>query len=506
MKKIIHNLLTILQLQLFLNIISLLIIVHWGLPLSYLALIGNIVFSPILTLFLLISSLIFFFELLHIPNELLINFLEFLTQTWTDIMAWADQSFVVNLSKPSLLFTLCATFSTFAILQCRYFASPLRRISFFTCLLIAIFAYLGYAQLPSHDIHTFCLGKKNIHVLYTKGAISIIDQGGMAQHICTPSWIEFTLLPFLRQKYAHDTVSHLIIPLPTIKTFNILNALCTATTVKNVYIPYWQGITPPNLARAYFLMRDSLEKQGKLHRIGKNISLALSSTDSLEILPQKETLNYRTIQVPTLKMTCTVANKNIILPLTRSELRKGVLMEKLSGKKIVLIIASEGYQPTEYNVPKELLRKEGAIIITASDKPGGAVAKDNTMTPVDITLDKIKVQDYDGIFFIGGPGALDCLDNSISYKIIADAKKHNIPYGAICIATRILAKGYGLEGKKATGWDGDGALETILNSFGAIYDKKPIATDGLVVTAQGPDAAQQFAEGITRVVTKKELA
>jgi len=181
-------------------------------------------------------------------------------------------------------------------------------------------------------------------------------------------------------------------------------------------------------------------------------------------------------------------------------------MGKLSGKKVVLIIASEGYHPVEYGVPANKLREENAILITASDKPGGAIAKDNSTTAaVDVTLDKLNAASYDGIFFIGGPRALDCLDNSTSYKIIADAKKHNVPYGAICIATRILAKGYGLQGKKATGWDGDGALETILTSFGATYDKKPIATDGLIVTASGPEAAEQFAEGIIRVITKKEF-
>ncbi len=113
----------------------------------------------------------------------------------------------------------------------------------------------------------------------------------------------------------------------------------------------------------------------------------------------------------------------------------------LSGKRIALIIASEGFQPIEYNVPKEILRKEGAMITTVSDKPGGAIAKDKTTANVDITLDQLKPEDYNGIFFIGGPGALEHLDNATSYNIISQAKKHNIPYGAICIATRILAKG-----------------------------------------------------------------
>jgi protease I len=177
----------------------------------------------------------------------------------------------------------------------------------------------------------------------------------------------------------------------------------------------------------------------------------------------------------------------------------------INGKKIVLVVASNGYHPIEYGVPKEHLRSRGAHVITASDKPGSALAKDKSSTPVDITLDQINVSDYDGIFFIGGPGAMECLDHAKSYHLISQAKKHKIPYGAICISVRILAKAYGLEGLKATGWNDDNALETILQSFGATYVEHPIVTDGLVVTATGPESAAAFGEGIERVVTKKVL-
>ncbi|MGE0207023.1 MAG: DJ-1/PfpI family protein [Candidatus Babeliales bacterium] len=180
--------------------------------------------------------------------------------------------------------------------------------------------------------------------------------------------------------------------------------------------------------------------------------------------------------------------------------------EYLKGKKVVFIIASNGYQPIEYGVPKKILESYGIKVITASDKPGGAVASDQSTTLVDSTLDKLKPTDYDGVFFIGGPGAMDCLDNSISYKIASEAKKHAIPYGAICIAPRILAKANALAGKKATGWDDDLALETIFKGNGVEYAKgHDICTDGLVVTAVGPKAAELFAQGIMRVLTKKAL-
>ncbi|MGE0009297.1 MAG: DJ-1/PfpI family protein [Candidatus Babeliales bacterium] len=179
----------------------------------------------------------------------------------------------------------------------------------------------------------------------------------------------------------------------------------------------------------------------------------------------------------------------------------------LSGKKIVLVIASEGYHPVEYGVTKENLRKEGAIITTASDKPGGAVAKDNSTTPVDITLDALDAKNYDGIFFIGGPGTLKCLDNPTSYHIISQAKKHNVPYGAICIATRILAKAYGLQDKRATGWNEDLELNVLYPSFGAtLVERHPVIIDERVVTAVGPAAADEFAKAIRQVVIEKELS
>jgi protease I len=183
-------------------------------------------------------------------------------------------------------------------------------------------------------------------------------------------------------------------------------------------------------------------------------------------------------------------------------------MNLLAGKKIILVVASVGYQPVEYETTKKIVMQAGVKVLTASDKPGGAVASDKSTTIVDLTLDDLKdtVQNYDGIFFIGGPGALNCLDHSLSYHIIAQAKKHNIPYGAICISPRILAKADALRGKKATGWDDDNALTTIFAGFGVIYEKnKDIVTDGLIVTARGPRNAEQFAQGILRVLTKKEL-
>lgn len=166
------------------------------------------------------------------------------------------------------------------------------------------------------------------------------------------------------------------------------------------------------------------------------------------------------------------------------------------SKTIVMIIASVGFQQIEYNVPKEIFTKAGYTVVTASNAPGTAVAKDNSKTTVDITLDAVNVAAYDAIVFIGGPGALEHLDNQTSYAIAQAALKQNKVLAAICISPRILAKAGVLNGKKATGWDSQNELEPIFKQYHATYIKKPVVTDGLIVTGNGPAAAQEFAQAV----------
>jgi protease I len=168
--------------------------------------------------------------------------------------------------------------------------------------------------------------------------------------------------------------------------------------------------------------------------------------------------------------------------------------------KVALIIASVGYQQVEYSVPKHIIEAAGIGVETVSDKPGIATAKDTSTTTVDVTLNELDVTQYKAILFIGGPGALEHLDNEASYKIIQDAIKLRKIVGAICVSTRILAKADALDGKKATGWDGDDQLEKIYVEHGATLLAKNVVIDGNIITADGPDAEQEFGQAILQVL------
>lgn len=165
-------------------------------------------------------------------------------------------------------------------------------------------------------------------------------------------------------------------------------------------------------------------------------------------------------------------------------------------RKLLFIVAHQGYQPIEYAIPKKLLEDAGFSVVTASDGSGIAVATDDTTTAIDLILKDVTVTEYDGIFLVGGPGALEHLDNHLSHRLLSTAIKSRKAVGAICIATRILAHAGILKDTKATGWNGDNELVDIYQKAGAIYTASNVVIDNHIITATGPNAAREYAEQI----------
>ena len=164
--------------------------------------------------------------------------------------------------------------------------------------------------------------------------------------------------------------------------------------------------------------------------------------------------------------------------------------------KLLLVVAYTGFQPIEYTVPKKLLENAGFTVMTASNKAGTATATDGSTTTVDTVISDVNVDDYDGIFFVGGSGALENLDNQTNYDLINKAISAKKAVGAICISTRILAKAGVLKGRHATGWDGDNELAAIYKEHGVNYVRRDVVTDNKIITATGPKVAHEFGQHI----------
>lgn len=177
------------------------------------------------------------------------------------------------------------------------------------------------------------------------------------------------------------------------------------------------------------------------------------------------------------------------LPVTAKEIQKNV----------VFVVAPAAFQDTEYFTPKNILISGGVKVITASTTTKTAVSMGGRTIKPEITLEQIKLEEYEGIVIIGGPGADIFFQNKILHKILQEACKKNKLVAAICISPATLAYSGVLKGKNATIWDNSsGDFKKILKSNGAAYKNQGMVIDGNIITANGPDASQNFGEALLK--------
>lgn len=181
-------------------------------------------------------------------------------------------------------------------------------------------------------------------------------------------------------------------------------------------------------------------------------------------------------------------------------------MSDLSNKKIAIIIAFKDFKDEECFAPQRILQESGAEIKIVSDELGAASGVDGGEAKIEIKLSDLDVSDFDGVVFIGGPGALSHLDNENSYKIAKDAVNQNKILAAICISPMILAKAGVLRDKRATVWTSplDKKPKKVLEENGAKYQDKNVVIDGNIVTANGPGAAEEFGKAVGEALSGQE--
>ena len=165
-------------------------------------------------------------------------------------------------------------------------------------------------------------------------------------------------------------------------------------------------------------------------------------------------------------------------------------------RKALLLIAQQGFQDVEYAGTRKGLEAAGLAIVIGSKEKGLCTGKFGGTVTADIAMRDVKVTDYDRVGFIGGPGAAALASDPDALKIAVETYRNEIPLGAICIAPMILAKAQVLEGKRATVWNEDGKQAPILEEYDAEFTDEDVTVDGLVVTANGPEAAEEFGKAL----------
>lgn len=158
-----------------------------------------------------------------------------------------------------------------------------------------------------------------------------------------------------------------------------------------------------------------------------------------------------------------------------------------------MVVAPDEFRDAEYLDPRRVLEAAGAEIKVASLVPGESRGVEGTVAKIDLTVDQVKVEDFDAVVFVGGPGMVGLVGDK---RLMALAKVFNQAgklTAGICAAVGILANANLLTDKKATGWTG---IQSIISSHGGSYTGQDVETQDKIITGKGPGAAKAFGQKI----------
>ena len=180
-------------------------------------------------------------------------------------------------------------------------------------------------------------------------------------------------------------------------------------------------------------------------------------------------------------------------------------MPKISESKI-LVIATNGYEQSELEFPRDQLRAKGATVHVAS--PDGKAIKGwkgenwGDSAEVDLKIADAKVADYDAIVIPGGQINPDILRrDATAVQLVKDFVTHDKIVAAICHGPWMLIEAGVVEGREMTSY---ASIKTDLKNAGANWVDQEIAISNGIITSRSPEDLEAFVSKIVEEVQEGE--
>ncbi|WP_315810966.1 type 1 glutamine amidotransferase domain-containing protein [Bradyrhizobium sp. SZCCHNR2028] len=173
----------------------------------------------------------------------------------------------------------------------------------------------------------------------------------------------------------------------------------------------------------------------------------------------------------------------------------------IKGKRIA-ILATNGFEQSELEVPRDRLKQAGATVEIISLAPGEIKGWDDKdwgrTVKVDKTLDEASASDYDAIVLPGGqinPDLLRMEPKALRFiKEIFEAKKI---VAAVCHAPWLLIETGIAKGRKMTSYK---SIKTDVANAGAQWQDAEVVVDQGVITSRNPSDLEAFSAKIIEEV------
>ena len=173
----------------------------------------------------------------------------------------------------------------------------------------------------------------------------------------------------------------------------------------------------------------------------------------------------------------------------------------LTGKKIA-ILATNGFEQSELEVPRDRLKKAGATVdivsLAAGEIKGWDQKNWGRTVKVDKTLDQVSASDYDALVLPGGqinPDLLRVEPKALNFiKDVFNAKRI---VAAVCHAPWLLIEVGIAKGRKMTSYS---SIKTDVINAGAHWEDSEVVTDEGLITSRNPGDLEAFSAKIIEEV------
>lgn len=228
-----------LQAQLVLSLASLPILVHWGLPISMMTLVGNVIFTPFLMAFIFLSSLLFFTELCNIPNTLLAWCLNQVTDWWSYFLSFGKSEWLCSFVHPGNVFLALMGMIIIALLVVGTRLQIGLRLALLTGALVAavssMVVYEHYWHIKMRVQH-----KKFAVQVHKKYGLTLFDNGYFASKKSPDKAVYFELRSYLIKTYGTLKIDRVVTNRVGMRTFQGILVFCQLFRVKKVVLPFFK--------------------------------------------------------------------------------------------------------------------------------------------------------------------------------------------------------------------------------------------------------------------------
>jgi protease I len=172
------------------------------------------------------------------------------------------------------------------------------------------------------------------------------------------------------------------------------------------------------------------------------------------------------------------------------------------GNAKLLIIAANGFEQAELEVPRDTLRAAGAKVDVAT--PDGRTIKGwekadwGRPAEADLRIADARCADYDALVIPGGVINPDKLRiDKDAMKLVKDFLASGKVVAAVCHGPWLLVQADALRGRRATSWP---SLRKDLENAGAKWIDAEVVADAGIVTSRNPGDLPAFTRKIVEEV------